>query len=106
MAVKFMRECSRWDSCSVNLCPLDVDSHLRRANPHDPERTCKESPRHRLEIASRAATEGIQLEGLTKEEKARAKSGETVEAICLEWDALKASRVERAKRAFGLGKGD
>lgn len=102
-----MRECSRWDRCSVNACPLDEGEHLRRSAEGDPERTCKESPRHRLEIASRAALEGIQLSGLTKYEKARVKSGETTETICLEHEARVAARLERTRKAFKLDeKGD
>lgn len=44
------KECPRWDSCSVNRCPLDPGYHLLKSLPDDPTPKCTMERRVRERI--------------------------------------------------------
>ena len=95
----YPRNCSRWDRCSVNKCPIDPLNPRRQALPGDPERTCKEHPRHRLEIVAQAKADGVVIPGggLTAEEREM-----DLTVLLAEWDS-RHTRLENFAKA-GAGR--
>ncbi len=91
----FPRLCFRWSRCSVNKCPLDPLNAQRESVPGDPERTCKEHPRHRLEVVAQAEAAGVNIPGggLTAKERSR-----DLDALLVEWDAKGARKEAGGKR--------
>lgn len=65
---KVIKECPRFKSCSVNLCPLDLNIDLR--NRLKGESSCRVSKNIRVKIAKRF---GLKNLGLTKLELAAKK---------------------------------
>ncbi len=94
----FPRKCSLWTSCSVNCCPLDPLNERRHINPNDPERTCKQSPKRRVEITDEAKKEGIHIPGggLTLSERS---SGNTLEQLATIWILKQATQTEKLRKA-------
>ncbi len=94
----YPRKCSRWTSCSVNCCPLDPLNERRYTASSDPERTCKEDPTLRVEIAEEAETEGTVIPGggLTKAER---ESGSTLDQLSTVWSLKQMGKIEKLKKA-------
>lgn len=99
--IRFMKLCTRWDGCSVNKCPLDVNEASMSTVSGDPERTCKEHPRHRLAVAAQARAEGVFVAGLHEGERERIAAGETVDMILTEADARLEARRATVVKNFG-----
>jgi hypothetical protein len=49
--------CSRYNVCSVNLCPLDPDIDKRTSDPDDPETVCRVSKPDRKRFVARMPPE-------------------------------------------------
>ena len=67
-AAHYMKLCPRFNRCSVNRCPLDPLMSLRPEHASDRQKTCREHPRTRIQIAERARQEGVLIpsRGLTR----------------------------------------
>jgi hypothetical protein len=94
----YPRKCSRWIACSVNCCPLDPLNERRYMVSDDPERTCKEDPKLRVEIAIEAKDRGINIPGggLTHLERA---SGKTLEELAHGWNLKQTNKNEKLRKA-------
>jgi hypothetical protein len=94
------RECPRFDTCSVNLCPFDPEIGIRAFDPYDPETKCHLSKRVRRAF----------FVELPVDAQARLPFGRVLE---VEWKRSKAARrrlaamstEQRAKLAAGREKG-
>jgi len=98
--LKYPMMCSRWHRCSVNCCPLDPGAKVRRSISGDPERTCKEHLRHRLEVAALAGAEGVKLAwgGMSLAEH---ESGVSLGSMLAEWDRRLEAKKASGKRLQG-----
>lgn len=75
----FIKECSRSDRCSVNVCPMDPLVMLREVNPRDRETRCPVSRPDRERFFSRLPPERQALlpyRGLLEKEWNRRKSAQ------------------------------
>jgi hypothetical protein len=100
------QECPRFDSCSVNQCPLDPLMLERDTHPDDPEKDCRASRRTRLAIAAQHPDVVLPTGGLTLAEVARDRARTAAKA---KWDALPAdhpTRLALKRNAGRLSKGD
>ena len=75
-----LRQCPRFDRCTVPICPLDPDQDLRTRVPGESRCTLAKSIRHRIGKAT-----GLPKEGLTKREWASLRT----------WQNLPASQAAR-----------
>jgi hypothetical protein len=68
-------ECPRFESCSVNHCPLDPKAAIRVSLPDDPEKKCKARITLRKEIALKygLSNRGMTERELTRERRSKAK---------------------------------
>ena len=58
-----LRQCPRFDRCTVPICPLDPDQDLRTHLPGEPRCALAKSIRHRI-----GKEPGLPCQGLTKRE--------------------------------------
>jgi len=81
--MSYARQCSRWNVCSVNCCPLDPDHRTRPSISLDPEQTCLESPAHRVALVAQANAAGLPIPdgGLTSKELAGGLTPEQLETV-------------------------
>lgn len=97
---EYVRMCSKFETCSVNVCPLDTMNDIRPDHHKDPKRVCQEHPRRRLEIFAQAVGK-IPGNGLTKAENKRIEAAEiTTPGLLAEWD----SRRERIVKQLAAGR--
>lgn len=101
--IRFAKMCSRFNSCSVNKCPLDILQPVRTDRPKDPKRVCQQHLRERLEVVARAKSEGVEIPGgdLTRDEIA---TGLPIPAVLAAWDARKERERAQAARLTSLRK--
>lgn len=90
-----MRECPRYDRCSVNHCPLDPDQDQHLAHPEDQQRKCpmEKQVRHRIGFKFHHL---LPLDGLTPAEAAGARSWAKLPAA-QQWERKEAARERMAK---------
>ena len=62
-AVEIMKQCPRFDRCSVPVCPLDLDQEHRIRLPGEPKCRLGKSARFRI-----GQNTNLQFQGLTKRE--------------------------------------
>lgn len=98
--VKYPKMCSRWNGCSVNVCPLDVFNEQRHSAEGDPERTCKEHIRHRVEIIALAKSEGVEIPGGGWSKDERKKWG-SFDDLAADFDRRELARKEAGLRLAG-----
>ena len=69
------RECPRFESCSVNHCPLDPKAENRVSLPDDPETECKGRITTRKEIALKYSllNRGMTEKEIRREQRSKAK---------------------------------
>jgi hypothetical protein len=101
----FMRQCDRFEGCSVSQCPLDPDMPLRTVHPKDPKKTCQAHLRDRLEIQETARKAGMVLPGLTAAESQRLDGGESLEMILAEWDKRREVKQRQGNRLQAIKRG-
>lgn len=94
--MRYAKMCPRFDSCSVNKCPLDVRQSLRTDHPKDSKRVCQQHLRERLGAVARANSEGVEISGggLTRLEIA---TRLPIPTLLADWDA----RKERERAQVG-----
>lgn len=94
--IRYAKMCPRFDSCSVNKCPLDVRQSVRTDHPKDSRRVCQLHLRERMQVVAHAKSEGVEIlgGGLTRDEIT---SGLGIPTLLAEWDARK--ERERAQMA-------
>ena len=87
-------QCSRFQTCSVNQCPLDLMAPKRPPVPGDPEMTCKANLQERLDIISKYPKLEFPWNGLSKKE---ADSGRSNQDLINEDNQQHAKLVEKGK---------
>jgi hypothetical protein len=70
-------ECPRYDRCSVNRCPLDLDINKRRSDSGDRDRQCPMEKQVRMRIGSKYPAL-LPFGGLTHREHSAMKYWESV----------------------------
>lgn len=93
-------ECSSFDDCSVNACPLHPDYLKFTTSPYDPETKCKALRRTREAIAARhpglLPTQGVLTRELTKDKRSLASKAR--------WDALSEEEKEKYRSILAKGR--
>jgi hypothetical protein len=73
---KIMKKCSRFSSCSVNRCPLDVDINLRNELKGEPKCDMAKSIRLRIGMESKLLKLGLTDREFSARQKWESKSDE------------------------------
>ena len=83
------KECPRFEQCSVNRCPLDMEAQNRVSLPGDPDTECRARITTRKKIALKY---GLLNKGMTQKEIRRERRSEAKKAW---WKSLPEEEKQR-----------
>jgi hypothetical protein len=92
--IKPYKECPRFEKCSVNRCPLDIEAQNRISLPDDPDTECRARIVTRKKIALKY---GLLNKGMTQKEIRRERRSEEKKTW---WNSL--PEEEKQKRLANL----